>query len=84
MPYHGDVERAYALNETTVKYEEAVFSPNPIGRVTSGATYTAYDRASHFRSHFQQLPIRQSHGGPRLDSRSMGLAILSALVRNVV
>ena len=50
------------------------------GHVTSGATYMAYDRASHSRS----LPIRQSHGGPRPDSCSMGLAILSALVRDVV
>ena len=31
-----------------------------------------------------QLLIRQSHGGPRLDSYSMGLTILSALVRDVV
>ena len=36
--------------------------------------YTTYDRASH-----SQLLIRQSRW-PRLDSCSMGLAILSALV----
>ena len=68
------------------------FHPIPCGTalfgcVTSGATYTAYSQVGPGESlslaFSCQLPIRHSHGGPRLDSCSMGLAILSALVRDV-
>ena len=58
------------------------------GHVTSGATYTAYNQVGSGESLVLtfccQLAIRQSHGEPRLDSCSMGLTILSALVRDVV
>ena len=54
------------------------------GHVTSGKTCTAYSQVglgeSLLLASSCHLPIRQSHGGPRLDSCSMGLAILSALV----
>ena len=62
------------------------------GHVTSGATCMHGPQSSGIGhtgdrvtlARVCQLPIHQSHGGPRLDSCSMGLAILSALVCDVV
>ena len=78
---------------------ESVFSPNPMwyrpiwscdfrcnfhALQSSGIGHTG-DRVTLVRIlYIYQLAIRQSHSRPRLDSCSMGLAILSALVRDVV
>ena len=71
----------HAAATTGNVYGRLSFHPIPcgtalFGHVTSGATLSLAFSC--------QLPIRQSHGGHRLDSRSMGLAILSALVRDFV